>query len=182
MGNTQGFYFSMAEKTATGGPATDLLGDPWTPPRDPRGRKRHKRLPQIAEKVAHLRGTGATQETIAAAVGLSVPTLREYYLRELTDGPALAQAALDAVMWQKAMAGNVSAAKYVRDRLKDGDASLAGARARSRAMNPAAPEGQEQPATKLGKKAERQAQAEKVAANGRFATSKPPVRLAVVNT
>lgn len=171
----------MAEKTATGGPATDLLGDPWTPPRDPRGRKRHKRLPQIAEKIGLLRATGATEEAIAASVGLSVPTMKKYYFRELAEGPALALAVLDAKMWQKAMDGNVSAAKYIRERFKDGDASLAGARARSRAMNPAAPDGQEQPAAKLGKKAERQAQAEKVAGHGRFATSKPPVRLAVSN-
>jgi hypothetical protein len=171
----------MAEKTADGGPATDLLGDPWTPPRDPRGRKRHKRLPQIAEKIAVLRATGATKEAVAASVGLSVPTLEKYYFRELDDGPALAQAQLDRVMWKKAMDGNVSAAKYVRDRFKDGDASLASARARSRAMTPEAPVGHDQPAAKLGKKAERQAQAEKVASNGRFAPSKPPVRLAVSN-
>lgn len=172
----------MAEKTPGEGEDVDLFGDPWTPPKDPRGRKRHKRTSQLAEKVGVLRATGATEEAIAAAVGLSVPTLRKYYLRELDAGPALALAQLDQVMYRKAMAGNVSAAKYVRDRFKDGDASLAGARARARAMRPEAPPGQEQPSAPQGKKAERQAEADRVVAgSSRFATSRPPVRLAVDN-
>ena len=175
----------MTEKTPDGAGEVDLFGNPWEPPKDPRGRKRHKRTPQIAEKVGVLRATGATEDAIANAVGLSTPTLRTYYLRELDAGPALALAQLDQVMYRKAMAGNVSAAKYVRDRFKDGDASLAGARARSRAMRPEAPAGQEQPAAPQGpqgKKAERQAEADRVVAgSSRFATSKPPVRLAVDN-
>jgi hypothetical protein len=151
----------MAEKTPAGEGGVDLFGDPWTPPKDPRGRKRHNRLPQLAEKVAVLRATGATEEEIAPSIGVSVPTLRKYYLRELTEGPALALAQLDAVMYAKAKAGNVSAAKYVRDRFKDGDASLAGARAKARAFRPEAPAGAAR-AAKPGKKEERQAEAERV--------------------
>lgn len=111
----------MAEEN---GPEVDLLGDPWTPPRDPRGRKRHKRVAQIAENVAVLRGCGLTEEQIAARVGLSEPTLRKYYFRELKDGPTLAKAVLTEAVWKRAKAGNVSAARYLRTEFEKGDAAV----------------------------------------------------------
>jgi len=59
---------------------------------------------------------------IAAQVGLSEPTLRKYYLPELQEGPRQAQAVLDQVMWAKARAGNVPAAKYIEKRFEKGGA------------------------------------------------------------
>lgn len=101
----------------------DLFGDPWTPPRDPRGRKRHARRAEIAEKVAVLKATGSTDEQIALRIGLSVPTLKKYYFRELESGADLARQVLVETMWGKALDGNVSAAKFIRDELPKGAAA-----------------------------------------------------------
>lgn len=147
-------------------PLTDLLGDPWSEPRDARGRKRHKRIAQVAENVAILRASGLTVEVIAARVGLSAPTLRKYYLRELEEGPALAQAVLTEAMWRKAKDGNVGAARYIREEFGKGDAKAAGDRVAERAASVA----EREPV--LGKKAERQAAAGRV--SGRFATPSAP--------
>jgi lambda repressor-like predicted transcriptional regulator len=146
----------MADET---GPVVDLLGDPWTPPRDPRGRKRHRRLPQVAETVALLRATGLTVEQVAGRVGLSEPTLRRYYLRELDKGEDLVEALLNEAMWQKAKAGNVSAARFIREQLQKGQASAALERRAS-------------PATRLGKKEERQQAAANI--TGKFTPPAPP--------
>lgn len=157
----------MAEKSAPEGGDVDLFGDPWTHPRDPRGRKAHKRSPQLAEKIAVLRGSGSTEEEIEARVGLTVKTLRKYYSRELEKGPTLSRAMLDEVMYAKAMAGNVSAARYMDQRFKEGDASLAAQRMKARA-EASTEVGQSRPVTveKIGKKAERQAAAEELAGTG----------------
>lgn len=105
------------------GPPVDLLGDPWSPPRDPRGRKSHRRTPQLAEKVAVLRAVGNTPAQIALRIGLSEPTLRKYYLRELEQGGDLALAVLDEVIWKKAMSGSVSAARLMKEALTKGAAA-----------------------------------------------------------
>lgn len=102
-------------------PPTDLLGDPWTELRDPRGRKRHKRSPQIAEKVGLLRASDMTVEDIAARVGLSEPTLRKYYFRELGDGPAVAKALVLEALFEKAKGGNVSAARLMLAQFEKGE-------------------------------------------------------------
>ena len=100
----------------------DLLGDPWVEAPGRGGRKRHRRLPQVAEKVGVLRATGATVEAIASRLGLSEPTLRKYYFRELRSGSDLARQVLIEAMWKKALAGNVSAANYIRQEMARGDA------------------------------------------------------------
>lgn len=102
----------------------DLLGDPWTPPRDPRGRKRHRRLPQVAEKVAVLRALGHRVEDIARRLGLSEPTLRKYYFRELENASALAEAVLDEKIWTRAMEGSVPAQRLLKDMLAKGKAAV----------------------------------------------------------
>lgn len=114
--------------SAENAPPKDLLGDPWTELKDPRGRKRHKRSPQVAERVAFLRASDMAVEDIAARIGLSEPTLRKYYFRELTAGPALAKAVLLEAMWDKAKAGNVSAANFVRAEFEKGDTAVPVAR------------------------------------------------------
>nr|WP_314437596.1 hypothetical protein [uncultured Brevundimonas sp.] len=108
----------MSTKTP---PATDLLGDPWTELKDPRGRKRHKRTAEIAEKVGVLRASDMNVEDIAVRVGLSEPTLRKYYFRELGDGPAVARALVLEAMFEKAKAGNVSAARLMLNEFAKGD-------------------------------------------------------------
>ncbi|QBQ49081.1 hypothetical protein [Brevundimonas naejangsanensis] len=140
----------------------DLWGDPWTPPKDRRGRKRHRWMKQIAENIAVLKASGLTVEVIASRIGLSEPTLRKYYFRELEEGADLAQAVLNEAMWRKAIAGNVSAARYIREEFGKGPAKAAANRVRQR----------EEKAPALGVKAERQAAAERV--GGIFATPAPP--------
>lgn len=174
----------MAEKSAPPASEVDLFGDPWTPPKDPRGRKRHKRIPQLAEKIAVLRAQGASQEEIADAVGLSVPTLTKYYLRELDEGPALAKAVLVQALWAKAVeGGNVSAMKAMLAQFDKGDAVRADGRVRARGNHGgggSAPPVAAEP--KLGKKAERQAAAERVVvAGGLYAVPAAP-KLVVRNS
>jgi len=140
----------------------DLWGDPWTPEPDPRGRKRHKRDPHLAENIAVLRASELTEEEIAARIGLDPKTLRKYYSRELRSGPALAKAVLTEAMWKKAKGGNVSAARYIREEFSKGDVARADERMGAReAKEPV-----------LGVKEERQAAAEAV--GGRFAIPPPP--------
>ncbi|HEY3694076.1 hypothetical protein [Phenylobacterium sp.] len=111
----------MTEDSPAKGPAVDLLGDPWTPPRDPRGRKRHKRNPQVAEKVAVLRSTGSTVSDIASRLGISEPTLRQYYFRELQQGSVLARQVLTEALWKRALEGSAAAAKLVLQEMEKGD-------------------------------------------------------------
>jgi hypothetical protein len=168
----------MAEKTAPEGGDVDLFGEPWTPPKDPRGRKGHQRTVQLSEKISLLRATGASKEEIAELVCLSVKTIEKYYSRELNEGPALAKALVDQIMFRKALGGNVSAAKYVQGRFKDGDASLAQQRVKARA-EAATDVGSQRPAPveRIGKKAERQAAAEELAnTGGKFAPPAAPGR------
>lgn len=148
---------------------TDLWGDPWTPPKDRRGRKSHKWLKQVAENVAVLKASGLTVELIASRIGLSEPTLRKYYFRELDEGADLAQAVLNEAMWKKALAGNVGAARYIREEFGRGTAKVAANRVRDRDPVPAP----------MGKKEERKAAAGRV--GGRFATPEAP-KLVVNNS
>jgi hypothetical protein len=150
--------------TDENGPTVDLLGDPWTEAKDPRGRKRHKRSKQVSETIAVLRASGATEEEIAARVLLDGKTLRKYYSRELAKGPALARAVLIEGLWGKAKSGNVSAARVILAELGKGDARLANeAIARREKATPAA-------SAPEGKKAQAKADADAaVAAEGKFA-------------
>lgn len=147
----------------------DFWGNPWTPEPDPRGRKRHKRAAEVAEKVSVLRAAGLTVEQIAARLLLSEPTLRKYYFRELDDAHAAAEAVLVEAMWAKAREGNVSAARFIRESFGRGEAAKAEQKVRGRRQPVEEP---------LGKKAEAHAAALKVA--GKFAPPEPP-RLIVDN-
>ncbi len=131
----------MADDSA---PAVDLLGDPWTPPRDPRGRKRHRGFPQIAETVAVLRATGMGVEDIAGRIGLSAPTLRKYYFRELDQGHSLAKAVLTEAIWKSALEGKTSSQRLAMQLIEQGDAAVPMARGK-------APGDREEP---MGKKAQ----------------------------
>jgi predicted transcriptional regulator len=126
----------------------DLFGDPFTPPRDPRGRKSHKRLPQLAERIALYRATGKTIEEIEALVFLSAPTLRKYYFRELENGATMVEAVLDAKIFEKAMAGTVGAMRLLKDQLEKGKAAVPVGR-KGAARAPRAPKEE-----RLGKKAQ----------------------------
>ena len=60
----------------------DLFGDPL-PAKRGRGRPKHEPTAETRRKVRQLREQRATQSTIAAALGLTVPTLVVHYPAEL---------------------------------------------------------------------------------------------------
>ena len=138
----------------------DLFGDPWTPPRDPRGRKSHKPSPQGREIVASLIAADASEEEIALQLGLSLPTLRKYYFRELEHGVSLARNEMLRKLYEKGMAGNVAAMKAYLAATEKGVAVRA-----MQAPRPAR-------TAPLGKKEQRQAEAAEV--DGLYAPGPAP--------
>jgi len=142
----------------------DLLGDPWRPLKDQRGRKQHKWQAQLAEKVALLRASGLSHEEIADRVSLDPKTIRKYYSRELDNGPALAKAQIVEVIYAKAKEGNVSAARYIEDVFEKGRARRIATGQNKPVPKPVAP--------KLGKKEERLQAARRV--GGLYATPAGP--------
>jgi hypothetical protein len=107
---TANFEDETAPGDGTGG-ATDLLGDPWREPKDPRGRKKLKVSNELREKVAVLRAGGMEREEIADAIGCSERTLRTYFLPELNEGKSVKRAAVIEALYAAAVAGSVAAAK-----------------------------------------------------------------------
>lgn len=57
-------------------------------------------------------------------VNLSEPTLRKYYLRELTDGATLARAVILEAMAKQALGGNVAAGKAMLAEFAKGSAAV----------------------------------------------------------
>jgi transcriptional regulator with XRE-family HTH domain len=138
----------MAEDSGPKAGQTDLWGEPWVEPKDRRGRKAHRKNPQVAEKVAVLIATGSTQEEIAAIVGLSVPTLNKYYFKSLSDGAAIIRGVVNLSLVEEAKKGKVAAARLLIDQIEKGDASAPMRRARRAAQ--VQPPAETQP---VGKKA-----------------------------
>lgn len=93
------------------------------PPADPQakrrtgrtagGRRRHTVTDRSREKVAILAAAGMPETAIAAAVGISAPTLRRYYATELEIGPAVKRAEVMTALYRTAIGGNVAAQKAV---------------------------------------------------------------------
>ena len=106
-----------------------------------------------------------TQEEIAVALRISVPTLTKYFGPELNEAPVRRKAEALQLLAAAARKGNVSAIKaYMAELDKQSAASALKARERSAPRPPA-----------KGKKEERQDAASEVAASGGlFATPEPP--------
>lgn len=152
----------MAEKSPR---PTDLFGNPWEPPKDPRGRKSHRPTAEGREIVAQLKGAGATDEAVALQLGLCVKTLRKYYFRELDHGADLARNEVLRKLYDKAMGGNVAAMKAYLREVEKGQVQ--------RAMEvPRAP--RPEPERPLGKKEQREAAADGV--DALYAPGPPPAR------
>lgn len=64
------------------GPDLDLFGDPLPGPRGP-GRPRHRPSRHLRTQVCKLVAKGVSQERIAAALGITKPTLLRNYHEEL---------------------------------------------------------------------------------------------------
>lgn len=120
------------------------------------------------EKVLVLRAGGMSQEAIAEAVGISVPTLTKHFSSELDRATAKVRADVLMARYRAAMGGNVSAQNKMLDLVGAVDANEA-VRGRRQQAEP-----------KLGKKEQAKVNAGK-AATGRFAVRQPP-RLVADNT
>jgi AcrR family transcriptional regulator len=77
------------------------------------GRRRHAPNDRHREKVAILAAAGMSEMAIAAAVGISAPTLRRHYASELEIGPAVKRAEVVTALYRTAIGGNVAAQKAV---------------------------------------------------------------------
>lgn len=134
----------MAEENIGGEVERDLLGDPVTQVRDPRGRRSAVGSDGIRKEVQKvimgLRATGQSQEQIAEYLRMDVKTLRKYFSRELDHGASLLEGLAMQVLVKRMLDGSVSAAKQVL--------AVAGLRTAPRAPKPEAPKKEV-----LGKKA-----------------------------
>ena len=72
----------------------------------------HKPTQEERLNVAILRGTGATLETIAYIVSLSIDTLNKHYVDELARGKAIAVASLGNQLYMRGMKGDTTAAIF----------------------------------------------------------------------
>jgi hypothetical protein len=94
--------------------AVDLLGDPIPEGFGKRGRPPHIPTAQNRNKVILLLAQGWTDPRIAGALGITTPTLRKYYFRELR-ARAIARDRVEAIglltLWEQARAGAVAAMK-----------------------------------------------------------------------
>ena len=119
----------------------DLWGDPIPEKPETRGRPEHEPTAEKRLRVAVLRAINQTHTEIAAALGISEPTLRRHYSAELKGGLAQKRAEVLIRLWHEVEAGNVSAIKEFLRQVDKSD--LAG----PRAPRPAKP-------PRLGKKAQ----------------------------
>lgn len=151
----------------------DLFGDPVP---QSRGRGRPPYLPtQLArDKVTMLLAFGWSNERIANAMVISLPTLRRAFGRELKIR-MIQRDRLDARVAEKLMdgvnAGNVGAIKEFRKLLERNDQMTAEQNFHNRYKAEPKPAAVEE---KLGKKAQRQRNAEQQTGAGRFAVPPSP--------
>ena len=108
----------MADDFSVGAPAIDLLGDPYRPLPDKRGRRKLRYDPQVYDLVEAYAADGMSQDDIAAALTISPKTLRANFSRELAAGPARRRAELLAALADKAKAGNMAAIKLSLERIE----------------------------------------------------------------
>jgi len=106
----------------------DLLGDPVPEGFGRRGRPPHVPDDGKRNKVIMLLGLGWQDPDIARALGITPPTLRKYYFRELRsrdDARLRLRATHLEALWEQCRAGNVAALKEFRrvmDRAESEDA------------------------------------------------------------
>lgn len=121
----------------------DLLGDPWRELPDRRGRPKHRVTGGNRNKVSILRAAGWLQKEIAVALGVSEPTLREYYFAELEHGGILRRAEVLFTMHRLGVVdGQPSILKAFASRLDAGDTLPKATRKRVEA--PVAPKGKKE--------------------------------------
>jgi hypothetical protein len=110
---------------------TDLLGDPLRPLPDRRGRRKLRFHAEVYEKVERLRASGMTQEEIAEAINISIPTLRRYFFPELTKADLRVRGDIVNAVLAKALEGSVPAARLALQLLEKGAAAVPIGKAKS---------------------------------------------------
>jgi AraC-like DNA-binding protein len=156
--------------------ATDLLGDPLRPLPDKRGRRKLRYADEVYEKVEVLSAAGMLQEDIAAAIGISAPTLRKYFRPELDMGPARQRARVLGILATQADKGNVTAAKAYLQEIDRHQAAAVRQRGERGSGRPAPA-----PLPRIGKKVQARAVADAaIAGDDKFAP-RGGMRLAAVN-
>jgi hypothetical protein len=94
--------------------AFDLLGDPIPQGYGKRGRPPHIRTKENSNKIILLLAQGWPDQRIAAAIGITIPTLKKHYFSELKVRDA-ARDRVEAIgllsLWSLGREGNVAAMK-----------------------------------------------------------------------
>lgn len=75
-------------------------------------RPAHKPEPEKRFMVAAYTAGGATQETVAKLLEISVPTLTKHYPNELATGLEMANAQIAGALFKEALSGDVQAQKF----------------------------------------------------------------------
>lgn len=93
----------------------DLLGDPISTIKDPRGRPAFAKSKENQLVVVSLAAAGWTQEQIGIYMQCDPKTLRKHFSRELDHGSLFADGMALQVIMKKMLDGNLLAAKRVRE-------------------------------------------------------------------
>ncbi|WP_370179916.1 hypothetical protein [Alteriqipengyuania sp.] len=102
--------------------AVDLFGDPVIVRDAKRGRPEHVRTDEKAKRVSMLFAVGRSVKEVAAAMGITQPTLRKHYFSEVQQREAMldkVEAAQLAKLWEQSEGGSTSATKALLDRCDD---------------------------------------------------------------
>ena len=148
----------------------DLFGDPIIHRDAKRGRPVHERTERNASKVSLLFALGHDVKDVAAALGITQPTLRKHYFSEVSQRDAMQlklKAEVLAQMFDQAKAGNVGAMKKLLEQAEKGELAALNAAVKNRKS-----EDKPKKAPPVGKKQEQQALAEGV--GGKFAPRPAP--------
>ena len=107
-----------------------------------RGRPQFQPTNEQREQCAILAAGRMSEENIAAALGVSRPTLRKHFAHELTTGAAQRNAAVLLALYATALAGNVAAARtWLAARQGDEQGAALGRKAQREAASAEAPPG-----------------------------------------
>ena len=112
----------MAEAEKSG--EVDLFGDPVIVREAKRGRPEHVRTERNAQKVALLFALSHEVKDVAAALGITQPTLRKHYFSEVQQRDAMRlklKAEVMAGLFDQARSGNVGAMKKLLDQVEKGE-------------------------------------------------------------
>ena len=106
--------------------AVDLFGYPVLIREAKRGRPEHQRTEEIAKRISMLFALGRSVEAVAAAVGVTQPTLRKHYFSEVAQRQALLdrlEADQLAKLFDQSANGSTAATKALLDRCDDARAA-----------------------------------------------------------